>query len=74
MAKINGSVGNREDYYDYYIDVTESEVNIVNNTSKVTAVVYIYTNSAQKLAHRDAAASHSITIDGTTYSFNTRCI
>ena len=41
-GRINGSVGAREDSYDYYIDWTEENVNIEENSSIVKAWVYIY--------------------------------
>lgn len=71
MATINGSVSKNSNYYTYYLEVTESNVSIANNTSVVTATLKIYTNYSGALASRSASATHTITIDGTNYSITT---
>ena len=71
MAEIVGSVSNKSSYYKYYLDVSESNVNITNNTSVVTATLKIYTNYNGTLASRSASATHTITIDGTNYTITT---
>ena len=45
--------------------LTESDVSIVNNTSKVTAKLYYYGNGVSYSGYQK---TWKITIDGTTYS------
>lgn len=71
MAEIVGGVSNKASYYKYYIDVSESNVDVANNTSVVTATLKIYTNYSGTLASRSASATHTITIDGTNYTITT---
>lgn len=71
MAEFVGSVSNRASYYKYYIDVSESNVDVANNTSVVTATLKIYTNYSGTLASRSASATHTITIDSTEYTITT---
>ncbi len=71
MAEFVGSVSNKASYYKYYIDVTESNVDVANNTSVVTATLKIYTNYSGTLASRSVSATHTITIDGTEYTITT---
>lgn len=71
MAEIVGGVSNKASYYKYYIDVSESNVDVANNTSVVTATLKIYTNYSGTLASRSASATHTITIDGTSYNITT---
>lgn len=71
MAEFVGSVSNKASYYKYYIDVSESNVDVANNTSVVTATSKIYTNYSGTLASRSASATHTITIDGTDYTITT---
>lgn len=47
--------------------LSESSVNVANNTSKVTAKLYYYGNGA---SYNYNNPSGTITIDGTSYSFN----
>ena len=71
MAEIVGSVSKNSSYYKYYLEVSESNVDKVNNTSIVTATLKIYTNYSGTLAIRNASATHTITIDGTNYTITT---
>ena len=66
MARINGSVSSNSDAYEFYIIWEESDVNISNNTSKVTATSYIYCKS--HTAYNYNTYNHTITIDGQTYT------
>ena len=65
MARISGSVSQRSDSYSFYIDWSESDVSVANNTSKVTATAYIYCSK------HSASASNQLqklVIDGTTFT------
>lgn len=68
MARINGSIGNTShaEDYEFYIIWSESEVNIANNTSKLTATSYIYCKNHS--AYNYNVYDHFITIDGTKYT------
>ena len=66
MARINGSVGSNSDAYEFYIIWEESEVNIANNTSKVTATSYIYCKA--HTAYNYNTYNHTITIDGQVFT------
>lgn len=45
MGRINGSVTQKADVYEYWIDWNESNVDVSNNTSVVSATVYIKCNA-----------------------------
>lgn len=47
--------------------ISESDVNVANNTSKVTAKLYYYGNGE---SYNNYSPSGTITIDGTSYSFS----
>lgn len=66
MGRINGTVGANSDSYEFYIMWEESEVNIANNTSKITATSYIYCKA--HTAYNYNTYNHAITIDGQTYT------
>lgn len=66
MARINGSVGQRENAYEFYIIWEETDINIANNTSKITAKSYIYCK--QHTAYNYDKYNHTITIDGETFT------
>jgi len=66
MARINGSVTQRQDAYEFYIIWEESDVNIANNTSKITAKSYIYCK--KHTAYNYDTYNHTITIDGQTFT------
>ena len=65
MGRINGSVSRRADSYSYYIDWSESDVSVNNNSSVVSATVYIYCSAHNAWA---SGLSQSLTIDGTTFT------
>ena len=65
MARINGSVSQRSDSYSFYIDWSESNVSVANNTSKVTATVYVYCSAHNAYA---ADQAQKLVIDGTTFT------
>ena len=68
MAQINGSVSNLPTKFAYYIIWNESNVNIPNNTSDVTASVYV-----QKVGDYNVQSVHNdhwLYIDGTGYFYN----
>lgn len=62
MARINGSVSQRQDAYEFYIIWEESDVNIADNTRKITATSYIYCKKHSAYNYDDY--DHYITIDG----------
>lgn len=66
MARINGSVSSNSDAYEFYIIWEETEVNIANNTSKVTATSYIYCKA--HTAYNYNTYNHTITINGQTFT------
>lgn len=66
MARINGSVAQRQDSYEFYIIWEETDINIANNTSKVTATSYIYCKA--HTAYNYDTYNHTITIDGQTFT------
>ena len=64
MARITGSAASNGNYL--YIDWSESDVSTANNTSKVTATVYLSNGYG---SHSDGDATWcTLTIDGTSYS------
>lgn len=65
MAIINGSVSSNPTKYSYYIDCWETEIDTVNNTSRVWANVYI-----QKISNYSCEGSNNsntLYIDGTPF-------
>lgn len=64
MARIGGSVAQREDSYSFYIDWSET-VDTANNRSTVTATAYIYCSAHTAYASNLA---QSLTIDGTVFT------
>lgn len=68
MARINGTVGANSSAYEFYVEWTESEVNIENNTSKVTATSYI--KCTAHTAYDNTTYAHTVTIDGTVFTVN----
>ena len=68
MARYNGTVTNNASHYSTYIEVTESNPSIANNTSLVTVKFHIVRSSwGWQTSNR---YSGSIVIDGTTTSFS----
>lgn len=68
MATITGSVSTNPTRYSYYITWTETDINATNNTSLVTASVYV-----QKISTYSAESSsnpHDLKIDNTLFSDN----
>lgn len=65
MGRINGSVSQRPDAYEYWIDWSESNVNTTNNTSVVSATVYIKCNSHTSYENNKTS---NLTINGQTFS------
>lgn len=68
MAQIVGSTGSLPSHYAYWIDWVEDNVDTVNNTSRVTATVYV-----QKVGSYNVEGSnnsHTLYIDGTAFTAN----
>ncbi len=65
MATINGSVSQRADSYSFYIEWSESNVDIASNSSKVTATVYVKCTDHNAWAN---GLSQTLTIDGTKFT------
>ncbi len=68
MAQINGSTTYLSSHFAYYITWSEDQVNSTNNTSRVTASVYV-----QKIGSYNVESSHNdhdLYIDGTHFSAN----
>ena len=68
MGQINGSTQYLSSYFSYYIVWTEDQVNATNNTSRVTATVYIQSNGTYHVESSQNA--HSLWIDGTQFTAN----
>ena len=66
MGRINGSVGNNSDAYDYYIIYEETDIDIATNTSKLKVYSEIY--CGKHTAWTGIATTHSLTIDGQTFT------
>ena len=68
MGRINGTLGQLNSHFDYYIDWTEDQINEANNTSRVRAWVYVLRNGAYYVEgiHND----HDLYIDGTKFEAN----
>jgi len=67
-ANINGTTGQLNDHYNYWIYWQETDVNVANNTSKVSAWVYV-----QRVGNYRVESSqndHDLWIDGTKFSAN----
>jgi hypothetical protein len=68
MAQINGSTQYLSSHFAYYITWTETDVNVANNTSLVSAWVYV-----QKIGSYNVESSqnnHYLYIDGTAFNAN----
>jgi hypothetical protein len=68
MGTINGATGSLPSHYKYWIEWVEDQINEVNNTSRVTATVYV-----QKISYysvEGSANSHTLYIDGTPFTAN----
>lgn len=68
---INGTTGKNSSYWKYYLVVTEQNVDISANTSKVKVDVYLGATSYSRAVRGSITATHTITINGTNYSFTT---
>ena len=66
MGRIDGSVGQRDYAYEFYIIWEETDINVANNTSKIIATSYIYCK--QHSAYNNNTYNHTITIDGQTFT------
>ncbi len=68
MGQINGATQYLSAYFSYYIVWTEDQVNATNNTSRVTASVYVQSNGTY---HVESSQNlHYLYIDGTAFSAN----
>lgn len=68
MATITGTTSANKTKYSYYITWSETDVNVTNNTSLVTASVYV-----KKIGDYNSSSSsnpHDLWIDGTKFSDN----
>lgn len=68
MATISGSTQYLSSHFSYYITWNESDVNNLDNTSKVTASVYIQKIGSYSVESNQNA--HDLWIDGTKFSDN----
>lgn len=68
---INGTTGRNSSYWRYYLVATEQNVDIASNTSKVKVDVYLGATSYSRAVRGNVTATHTITINGTNYSFTT---
>lgn len=64
MGRINGSVTQKADAYEYWIDWNESNVDVSNNTSVVSATVYIKCNAHTSYENNKTS---TLTINGQTF-------
>lgn len=65
MATISGSVSQRSDAYSFYIEWSESEPDIANNTRVVSATAYIYCSKHTAWAN---GLAQKLIIDGTEFT------
>lgn len=68
MAQITGSTGSLPSHYAYWIDWVEDNVDTVNNTSRVTATVYVQKVGSYNV--EGSQNSHTLYIDGTPFTAN----
>lgn len=68
---INGTTGKNSSHWRYYFVATEQEVNIASNTSKVKVEVYLGATSYSRAVRGNVAATHTVSINGTNYTFST---
>ena len=68
MAQIIGSTGSLPSHYAYWIKWTEDNVDTVNNTSRVTATVYVQKVGSYNV--EGSQNSHTLYIDGTPFTAN----
>lgn len=68
MGQINGATTYLSKHFAYYIVWEESEVNASNNTSRVTAWVYVQKTGSYNV--ESSRNSHSLWIDGTQFTAN----
>ncbi len=68
---INGSTGRNQNHWRYYLVVTEQDIDISNNTSKVKVDVYLGATSYSRAVRGNVSAVHTITINGVDYNFTT---
>lgn len=65
---ITGSVSRNPSRFTYRLYCEEVEANSAANTSKVKVTIMIDSGGSSRWASRDAAATHTITINGTAYT------
>lgn len=68
MAQINGSTAQLPSHFAYYIIWEETDVNVANNTSVVTAYVYVQKVGSYNV--QSANNNHYLYIDGTGFNAN----
>lgn len=68
MAQINGSTAQLPSHFSYYIIWEETDVNVANNTSVVTAYVYVQKVGSYNV--QSANNNHYLYIDGTGFNAN----
>ena len=68
MAQINGSTAYLPSHFAYYIIWEETDVNVANNTSVVTAYVYVQKVGSYNV--QSANNNHYLYIDGTGFNAN----
>ena len=71
MATINGTVGRNASHWRYYLVCTEQNLDVSNNTSKVKVDVYLGATSYSRAVRGNITATHTVTINGTNYTFTT---
>lgn len=60
MARINGSTGKNSSHWSYYVEVTELNVNVANNTSQVKVDLYLGASSYSGATRGNISATHYI--------------
>lgn len=68
---INGTTGRNSNYWKYYLVCTEQDVSVANNTSKLKVDVYLGATSYSRAVRGSITATHTVTINGTNYTFTT---
>lgn len=71
MAQINGTTGSNSSHWKYYLVCTEQDVNTSSNTSKLKVDVYLGATDYSRAVRGEITATHTVTVNGTSYTFTT---
>lgn len=68
---INGVAGRNTSHWRYYLVCTEQNVDVSSNTSRLKVEAYLGATSYSRAVRGNVAATHTINVNGTNYTFTT---